>query len=136
MQLPPLKFGALATRKGRRPRIVIDVRAERFAKLGRIPGAVNIELDSLRFKAYAIAQQDDTVLIYGQEEADSRKGAVAVESMGYPDVRYLAGGFTAWQAAKLPVDTGELPDVRGPVGFKTAPMYGPDVRGEWKTLPP
>jgi len=135
-QLPPAKFSALATKKARRPRILIDVRAERFAKQGRIAGALNIDLDSLRYRAYAVAERNDLVLVYGQEEADSRKGAIAVESMGYGDVRYLAGGFTAWTAAKLPVDTGDLLEVKGPVGFKAAPAFGPDVRGEWKTLPP
>ncbi|HSL23485.1 MAG TPA: sulfurtransferase [Vicinamibacterales bacterium] len=105
---------------------VIDTSpAERFAG-GRIPGAVHLELwalslmdtDPAPLRAFlsTVSHYINTrgidpkrpVVVYEAEESGIRAARAFwfLEYFGHPNVRVLNGGFRAWQAAGLPVETG------------------------------
>lgn len=117
----------LATLQATEPVVVIDTRdGETFAK-GHIPGAVNLreiftflatstaegiaELEG-SFKAHfgavglsgaetAVFYEDALASGYGQ----SCRGYYLLTWLGYPKVKVLNGGYSAWTAAGLPVTT-------------------------------
>jgi thiosulfate/3-mercaptopyruvate sulfurtransferase len=104
---------------------ILDTRpAEQFAA-GRIPGAIHLELwglslndsdpEPLRAFLYTISHYLTTrgldpkrpVVVYEQDSGMRAARAFwFLEYFGHPDVRLLDGGFTAWTAAGLPVETG------------------------------
>ncbi len=136
--LKPAEVSRLQRRVAKRGGAVVflDCRADRFYKAKHPAGAVNLDLDGIRFKGYALAESGQTVVVVGAGDDDGRRAAYALETIGIPDSRYVAGGFAAWEAAGLPTEQGAGPEVKGYVGFKLAPAYGADPRGEWKNAPP
>ena len=105
---------------------IIDARpAEQFAA-GRIPGAVYIDLWALSLNDtdpapmraffwsishYLTAHGLDPkrpVVVYEADEVGPRAARAFwfLEYFGHPDARVLDGGFAAWTAAGLPVETG------------------------------
>jgi len=57
-----------------------------------------------------------TLILYGQDDAqtDARLAADELSRRGFPDVRILAGGWRAWQAAGLPAESGPCDECRKP----------------------
>ena len=105
---------------------VIDARpAEQFAG-GRIPGAIYLDLWALSINDtdpapmraffwtvshYLTAHGIDPkrpVVAYEANEVGSRAARIFwfLEYFGHPDARVLDGGFKAWTAAGLPIETG------------------------------
>lgn len=126
------------------PVVIIDTRdADTYAQ-GHIPGAVNLretftylatstpeglqELKStfaahlgavgLSGKETAVFYEDAMNSGYGQ----SCRGYYLLTWLGYPKVKVLNGGFSAWKAAGLPVSTAAVTPVPAtfPTGLKTA----------------
>ena len=126
----------LLQQEGKEPPHLIDVRANRFYQEGHIPDSLSIELDALRYKAYAVLGRSERIVCVGAESKDGKQAAYSLETTGFDHTYYLEGGFPAWQAAQHPVESGAGPDVNSRVGFKMAPAFGDDPRGEWKTAPP
>jgi rhodanese-related sulfurtransferase len=82
--------------------VVVDVREEREFSAGHIPGAINLPLST--FEPSRLPDADGKKLVLaclgGKRSAmalDKCAGAEAVVDT------HLAGGFGAWQAARLPV---------------------------------
>lgn len=84
--------------------VIIDVRSEDEFKSGHIPGALHIPYDQV---AARISQVDapDGVALYCLKGPRARMGEAALLESGYTKVLHIEGGFTAWHAAGLPVET-------------------------------
>jgi thiosulfate/3-mercaptopyruvate sulfurtransferase len=105
---------------------VIDTRPAELFAAGRIPGAIHLELwalslndtdpEPLRAFLWTIGHFLTTrgidparpVIVYEESESGVRAARAFwfLEYFGHPDVRVLDGGFKAWTAAKLPVESG------------------------------
>ena len=105
---------------------IVDTRPAAEFAAGRIPGAIYIDLWALSLNDtdpaptraffwtishYLTAHGIDPkrpVVVYEANEVGPRAARVFwfLEYFGHPDARVLDGGFRAWQAAGLPVETG------------------------------
>jgi len=87
---------------------VVDVReADEFAA-GHIPGAIHIPRGLLEFKVDAhpvLRDRNRRIAMQCQGGGRSALATLAMQELGYTDVVNLAGGFAAWKAAGLPVET-------------------------------
>ncbi|MBI1281863.1 MAG: hypothetical protein GC179_27305 [Anaerolineaceae bacterium] len=86
---------------------VIDVReAKEVGDGGYIAGAVLIPLRTLVDNLDKLPAQDQPIIVYC---GIGHRGGIATEVLhllGYTNVRSIFGGFTAWKAAGLPVESG------------------------------
>lgn len=83
--------------------VVIDVRSSEEYATGHIPGAINIPYDQVAERISSI-EAPHGVALYCMVGPRARKGEAALLAAGYSSVLHLEGGFSAWQAAGLPVD--------------------------------
>ena len=123
--ISPAELDALAQAE---PVVVIDTRDADTYAAGHIPGAVNLReiftflatstaegLSELKgtfakhFGAVGLSGKETAVFYedalnsgYGQ----SCRGYYLLTWLGYPKVKVLNGGYSAWKASGLPVDTG------------------------------
>lgn len=92
--------------------VLIDVReADEFAA-GHLPGAIHASRGMLEFKLSgnpALAARDIQVVLYCKTSGRAALAAVAMQDMGYLNVKSIAGGFDAWVAAGKPVHKPDLP---------------------------
>lgn len=88
----------------RKDALVLDVReAPEFAK-GHILGAKNLPLSELERRAGEFVKHKAKPVIVHCESGNRASGAAAtLRRFGFADVYSLAGGFSAWQQAGLPV---------------------------------
>jgi len=120
----------LSTLLSSEPTVVIDTRDAASYAAGHIPGAVNLNeiftyLATSTPEGYAELRQKfadafgkaglsgtETAVIYEQSMASgfgqSCRGYFLLTFLGYPRIKVLHGGFSAWTAAGLPVTT-EVP---------------------------
>ena len=87
---------------------IIDVREPEEFRAGHLPGAINIPRGLLEFKVDshpAISDRETTIVMQCQGGGRSALATVSMHELGYRDVVNLAGGFTAWKAAGLSVET-------------------------------
>lgn len=84
--------------------IILDVRPDAEFNRGHIPGAINIPLARLE-KERAQIPSIGSLFVYGASETDSFQAGAKLFDMGYIGLRVISGGFTAWQAKELPVET-------------------------------
>ncbi len=86
---------------------LLDVReASELTTNGFIEGSVNIPIRTLTKNLDKLPAKDQPIVTLC---AIGHRGAMAMETLqllGYTNVKSLAGGFTAWKAANLPVATG------------------------------
>jgi len=93
---------------------VIDTLPPEYYEQGHIPGALNACVYEMVFTdrmKELIANRAARVVVYGTSDR-SRGAAVAIEKLsraGYSDVRELAGGMEAWQAAGFPLELSGMP---------------------------
>jgi rhodanese-related sulfurtransferase len=98
------------------PICLIDVLPPDYYGERHIPGANNAcvyEMAFLENLTNIVSDQDTPLVVYGAS-ARSREASVAVEKLrraGYREVRELAGGLAAWQAAGYALEPGEGPAV-------------------------
>ena len=85
---------------------VIDVRGHAEWEGGHIPGVPNIPLGALAARL-AEVPRDRPVIVQCQGGARSAMAASVLKAHGWDDVTNMSGGFAAWKAAGLPVETGE-----------------------------
>jgi rhodanese-related sulfurtransferase len=83
--------------------VVIDVRTPDEYASGHIPGAVNIPFDQVTERIGEIEAPHGYAL-YCMVGPRARKGESALLAAGYEKIFHLEGGFSAWQAADLPVE--------------------------------
>jgi rhodanese-related sulfurtransferase len=85
--------------------IVIDVcEPEEFAR-GHVMGAKNLPLGQLEDKlAQLVKSKSAQVVMVCQVGARSARAAATARKLGFENVKSLAGGLKAWQAASMPVE--------------------------------
>lgn len=91
--------------------LIIDVREPEEFALGHIENAINIPRGVLEFRTDtnypgAIASLFDktaNIILYCRSGGRSALAAQSLSKMGYKAVVSMAGGFMAWEVAKLPV---------------------------------
>lgn len=107
IEAPSISSAALhAARESGVAPVVIDVRTPAEYASGHIPGAVNIPFDQISQRT---AEIDDRrgVALYCKIGPRARKGESALLAAGYEKVFHVEGGFSAWQAAGLPVERAQ-----------------------------
>lgn len=82
---------------------VVDVRAPGEWEAGHLPGVVNIPLGELPERLAEIPA-DRPVVLHCQGGGRSSIAASLLQARGLADAVNLAGGFTAWRAAGLPIE--------------------------------
>ncbi len=84
---------------------LLDVRrAQEFAENGRIAGAYNVPVEELLTNLDLLPSMDTPIVIYCVSGHRGAVATMALQLMGYTDVRNLAGGLNAWKAAQFPVE--------------------------------
>ncbi|HKF51229.1 MAG TPA: MBL fold metallo-hydrolase [Candidatus Acidoferrales bacterium] len=86
------------------PPLVVDVRAPREREEKLIDGSVHIPLNHLVERATELPK-DRALLVYCAGGYRSSIAASLLQRCGFSQVGEIAGGITAWEAAKLPVTT-------------------------------
>lgn len=85
------------------PRL-IDVRTPGEFAAGHIAGAYNVPLDLLREHRDELRHHlDETVVLICRSGTRAAQAEQALAEAGLPNLRLLAGGVTAWEAAGAPV---------------------------------
>ena len=91
--------------------LIIDVREpEEFAN-GHLEGAMNVPRGVLEFRTDAsypgsiqsLSDRTAKIILYCRSGGRSALAAQSLSKMGYQAVVSMAGGFIAWEEAKLPV---------------------------------
>ncbi len=98
---------------GENPPVLIDIRDVReLVKSGRIKGAVHAPRGMLEFwvdpeSPYhrEVFSQNDSFILFCASGWRSALATRALQDMGMTGLAHMAGGFTAWAAAELPIET-------------------------------
>ncbi len=91
--------------QGPNPPVVIDIREPHEVEQGLIPGAKVIPRGFLELWIDDIVTDaEQPIVIYCAGGVRSALAAKALQDMGYRNVYSLAGGFTAWKDAGMPVE--------------------------------
>jgi rhodanese-related sulfurtransferase len=93
------------------PNVLLDVRPPAVAKKGFIKGAVTLPAADVAANIAKFPPKDKKppiIIVDDKGSADSTSSAKALIAAGYTNVAVLTGGMDAWQAAKCPVETGNL----------------------------
>jgi rhodanese-related sulfurtransferase len=91
---------------GERP-VVLDVRSEKEWIAGHIDGSQNVALNHLRERLGEIPD-DRRVVVHCEGGYRSGIAASILAQAGRKNVIDLVGGFKAWTASKLPVETAAV----------------------------
>lgn len=84
--------------------VVLDVREDNEVRDGKIQGAKHIPLAQLDKRITELEKsKDKPILVYCRSGNRSTHACATLSKHGFADVSNLAGGFTAWQSANLPV---------------------------------
>jgi len=86
---------------------LIDVRESEEFQAGHLPGAIHMSRGMLEFKLAANPQlqsRDLRITLYCKTSGRAALCALSLKEMGYVNVRSIAGGFDAWQAAGFHVE--------------------------------
>lgn len=86
--------------------VIVDVREAEDYEQGHIPGAINLPHD--RWNNPVGLSEDKQVILYCYSHVCHLAATAAVQlaGAGYP-VMEMDGGWKAWQAHELPVETGK-----------------------------
>lgn len=95
--------------------LMIDIRELAEYSKGHIPGAVLAPRGLLEFEIHGIvertsvdpdvAPEDRDIILYCGTGGRSALAAETLDTMGYRNVKSMAGGIVAWAVARLPVET-------------------------------
>lgn len=107
----PVTLDAVELRRlveaGTGPRL-IDVRTPGEFEAAHVPGAYNVPLDLLREHRDELRHHlDEQVVLICRSGQRAGQAEQALAAAGLPNLRLLAGGMTAWQAAGGPVRRGK-----------------------------
>ncbi|WP_337880520.1 rhodanese-like domain-containing protein [Rheinheimera sp.] len=87
-----------------RPYVLVDVREDHEWQAGHLPGALHLGKGILeRDIEKAVPDLQQTLVLYCGGGFRSALAADMLQKMGYKDVLSLAGGYSAWVAADLPL---------------------------------
>jgi len=82
--------------------LLLDVRTPQEFQAGHIPGAINVPHEQVASRAAELASEHG-VAVYCMKGPRARLGEQALLASGATEVLHVEGGFSAWQAAGLPV---------------------------------
>jgi len=100
-EIAPAAYAALPL--ARRP-LLIDVREFSEWRAGRAVGSIHLSRGILDQRIESVAPDlSAPIVCYCADGSRSLFAAESLQRLGYRDVRSLAGGFTAWDGAGLPV---------------------------------
>ncbi len=85
------------------PPLLLDVRTPEEFRAGHIPGAINVPHEQVAERAAGLSSPHG-VAVYCMKGPRARLGEQALIASGATDVVHLEGGFSAWNAAGLPVE--------------------------------
>ncbi len=103
-ELTPVELQAELARGGKP--VLLDVREGAEADAGLIPGARLIPRGFLELRVEeAIGDHDTDIILYCAGGTRSLLAGSTLHAMGYTKLRSLAGGFGAWKAGGMPVET-------------------------------
>jgi len=89
--------------------VLVDLRPEKTAKSGHIPGAVSIPARKLS-KSRGMFPKNNNAPIYLYDEGVNVEAFKTVKGWGYKKVSVLNGGFKGWTSGKGKVAKGNLAD--------------------------
>ncbi len=95
----------LAAASPERAPVVVDVRAPAERQQKRIPGSMGIPLTRLA-ERIAELPADRPLLVHCAGGYRSSIAASLLQRHGFAQVSEIAGGITAWEAARLPIEAG------------------------------
>jgi rhodanese-related sulfurtransferase len=76
--------------------VILDVRSEQEYFMGRIPGAINIDVEEIEDRAEAeLTDKDQLILVYCRSGNRSKTASGALAEMGYTNVKEF-GGINDW----------------------------------------
>ncbi len=93
------------------PNVLLDVRPAAVAKKGFIKGAVTLPAADVAANIAKFPPKDKKppiILVDDKGGSDAKNAANAIVAAGYSSVTILTGGMESWQAAKYPIETGNL----------------------------
>ncbi len=89
---------------------VLDVREPDEFAAGHLPGAVNVPRGMLEFRIGELQPDGDAaILLYCKTSGRAALATQSLHSLGYTQLRSVAGGFDQWQADGLSVEKPVLP---------------------------
>ena len=84
--------------------VLLDVRSVAEFEKGRIPGAINLDINSTQFTERAAAlDKGKTYLVNCAVGMRSARACKKLETMGFTNLFDLAPGFDGWKKAGKPV---------------------------------
>lgn len=86
--------------------VIIDVRSDREYSQGHISGAINVPFSRLE-KDRGTIPSIGSMFVYGANESDTFQAGTRLFDMGFFGLRIITGGFEAWKAKGLPVESGQ-----------------------------
>jgi rhodanese-related sulfurtransferase len=90
------------------PYLLIDVREDREWQIGHLPNALHIGKGVIeRDIENVVADKTTSLVLYCGGGFRSALAGDMLQLMGYSDVLSLAGGYTAWVNAGLPLVKGD-----------------------------
>lgn len=93
------------------PLVILDARPASVAAEGFVKGAVTVDPAKMAdlLKTFPVAKLKPPVVVVDETGGETAKAVAAdLVKAGYVGVNVLSGGFKAWQAASLPIETGTL----------------------------
>lgn len=104
------------------PLTLLDVRTVDEFVEGFIPGAINIPINELTDHLDLLPDLNANIVVYCGSGHRSAMAMMALNLLGYANVRSVLSGFAAWTAANNPIATEVVPVEAG-----TAPAFDEDV---------
>ena len=83
--------------------LIIDIRTPVEYDAGHIPGAVNVPLGTLGYKAYSLDKTKD-IIAYCNTGVTSKVACQILINAGFKDVYNLTGGVQTWAYGLVPTD--------------------------------
>lgn len=85
--------------------ILLDVRSVYEFEKGRIPGAINIDINSSKFaEKISALDKNKTYLVNCAVGMRSAKACKKMEAMGFKELYDLESGFDGWKKARKPIE--------------------------------
>jgi len=93
---------------GNMPQVIIDLRSEKEAKKGHVPGAVSIQAkDIASAKDRFPKSKGAPIILYGSDDEQAKEAFFVIRKWGYKNAAILAGGMSAWEKAGFEAAEGE-----------------------------
>jgi rhodanese-related sulfurtransferase len=80
---------------GGRPPILLDVRQDWETKLCRLDNAIHIPIEEIELRTEELSPQSE-IVVYCHQGVRSAAVAEYLTSLGFTDVKNLAGGLDSW----------------------------------------